>query len=557
MSRKDKKVTWLTRLGYGSGNLVGSGALAISNAWLVIFYTQYAGLSMPEATLIYSSALLVDTFLNPFCGFITDAFNNTWLGRTFGRRRFFILLAIPVLGLLNPMMWVVVPNGFVYYFLVYILYNAMYTMVMIPYDALPAEMTEDYDERTYLAGLRASIGKVAGFLTAALPGVFFLVFGNDNPQAFFIMGCAFGVLMAAAMLFVYLTTWERPVDESTMERVESPIEGVKKMFVDLGSTLRIKTFRHLLGMYLFGFGAEWLFTSTFSYFVLYCLMLPKANASAWSSMSSILQLVSTLAVMGVVAKKGFRKPYMVAEGVVIVATLAYVLAVVGGVDASTTAGFIAITSIVVVFGLGTGAVYYIPWQAYLFVADVDEVVTGRRREGNFSAAMHFCGKLINSAVVAILGMVLSVAGYVSGTSGDVTQPATVSTAILGVLIVGVCGLSLLGMVSAKLMKLDRDTDKIVQREAKRVLQEGGRMEDVDPEVKRVCEQLSGVQYELCFGHNTVGYHTPEELKRIREEMPARMAMSFGAAKGEPGQFLDEQFQGDAMDQLEPSTKKAV
>ena len=256
MESQTRKVSLLTRLGYGSGNLVGSGALAISAAWLVIFYTQYAGLSMGEATFIYSFALLADMIMNPIAGFITDAFNNTALGRRFGRRRFFILLAIPVLGILNPLMWIVVPNGFLYYFAIYLVYNLMYTMVMIPYDALPAEMTEDFKECTYLSGLRSIFGKVANFLTAAVPGIFFGVFGNDNPQAFFVMGCAFGVLMAGAMLFVYLTTWERPVDETTMERVESPIEAVKKLFVDIISTLRIKTFRNLLGMYLFGFGAE-------------------------------------------------------------------------------------------------------------------------------------------------------------------------------------------------------------------------------------------------------------------------------------------------------------
>ncbi len=529
MEQKERKITLLNRLGYGSGNLVGSGALAISAAWLVIFYTQYAGLSMGEATFIYSFALLADMFMNPIAGFITDAFNNTKLGRKFGRRRFFILLAVPVLGILNPLMWIVVPNGFAYYFVIYLIYNLMYTMVMIPYDALPAEMTTDFEERTYLSGLRSIFGKIANFLTAAVPGIFFGVFGNSNPQAFFVMGCAFGVLMGGAMLIVYLTTWERPVDETTMEKVESPVEAIKKLFTDIFSTIRIKTFRNLLGMYLFGFGAEWLFNSTFAYFVMYVLGLEKANASAWQSMSSILQLISTLVVMGIVAKKGFRKPYMIAEGVVISAVIAYVLCGVFHVDAASAAGAAGITAIVVVFGLGTGAVYYIPWQTYLFVADVDEVVTGRRREGTFSAAMHLCGKLMNSAVVAILGMWLQFNGYVSGTSGDITQPASVTTAILQIMVVGICGLTFLGLLSAKFMKLDRDTDLIVQQECKRIA-DGGRMEDVDPEVKRICEELSGVQYEICFGHNTIGYHTPEELETIKAELPEREKLCFGATK---------------------------
>lgn len=36
-------------------------------------------------------------------------------------------------------------------------------------------------------------------------------------------------------------------------------------------------------------------------------------------------------------------------------------------------------TITVIFGIGTGGVYYIPWTVYTFLADVDEAFTGRRR----------------------------------------------------------------------------------------------------------------------------------------------------------------------------------
>ena len=37
------------------------------------------------------------------------------------------------------------------------------------------------------------------------------------------------------------------------------------------------------------------------------------------------------------------------------------------------------------------------------------------------------------------------------------------------------------------------------------------MEDVDPEVKKVLEQLTGVPYENCFGNNNIGYK-PKKTK---------------------------------------------
>lgn len=39
------------QLAYGGGNLLGSGALAISGAWLLYFYTTFCGLTLIEPHL--------------------------------------------------------------------------------------------------------------------------------------------------------------------------------------------------------------------------------------------------------------------------------------------------------------------------------------------------------------------------------------------------------------------------------------------------------------------------------------------------------------------------
>ena len=47
--------------------------------------------------------------------------------------------------------------------------DRVYTMIMIPYNTLPVEMTKDFNQRTYLTGSKAMFGKVANFLAAAIP----------------------------------------------------------------------------------------------------------------------------------------------------------------------------------------------------------------------------------------------------------------------------------------------------------------------------------------------------------------------------------------------------
>ncbi|MFA2170290.1 MFS transporter, partial [Escherichia coli] len=119
-------------------------------------------------------ATYLDVILNPLMGFITDNFYQTKLGRRFGRRRFFILIAIPCM-IIYPLLWV---NGmsFWYYLSTYIIFEVVYTMIMIPYNTLPVEMTKDFNQRTYLTGSKAMFGKVANFLAAAIPGIYFYFF---------------------------------------------------------------------------------------------------------------------------------------------------------------------------------------------------------------------------------------------------------------------------------------------------------------------------------------------------------------------------------------------
>lgn len=160
-----------------------------------------------------------------------------------------------------------------------------------------------------------------------------------------------------------------------------------------------------------------------------------------------------------------------------------------------------IFAISIVYGLGTGAVYYIPWANYAYMADVDEAITNRRREGIYSGAMTMMGKIMRATIMLVLGWVLSATGFVKGRP---TQPLSAQWGIVLILIIGVCGLELLGIWSSHHMHVDRDTLKILNAETKR-RHNGGKPEDVDPKTKAVVEDLTGFDYEHCYGNNNVGF----------------------------------------------------
>jgi oligogalacturonide transporter len=84
----ERRVGYGVALGYGITDLFG-GALLPLSAPGCSFYTTYCGLSVIEAGSIFAIARVIDALLSPIMGYITDNFGDTWLGRKFGRRRFF------------------------------------------------------------------------------------------------------------------------------------------------------------------------------------------------------------------------------------------------------------------------------------------------------------------------------------------------------------------------------------------------------------------------------------------------------------------------------------
>ena len=98
MSTKEKNITIPVGLGYGLIDLMGGGAFTIIGAFLLFFYTTFAGLSPIEGASIIAIARLVDAVASLFIGSISDNFYKTKLGKIFGRRRFFLLIGAPLMA---------------------------------------------------------------------------------------------------------------------------------------------------------------------------------------------------------------------------------------------------------------------------------------------------------------------------------------------------------------------------------------------------------------------------------------------------------------------------
>src|SRR5262245_6758991 len=227
-----------TYLAYGSNDFLGAGAMAVISGWVLFFYTTFCGLTPVEAAAIFATARVIDAVASPLIGFISDHWYRARAGRRFGRRRFFVLLAIPLLPSF-ALMWV---DGqtFWYYLITYVFFEVVYAMEIIPYETLAAEMSPDYKVRARFAGARILCGQISAILAAFIPGRIINHFGRESAETFFYLGCIFAVIFMFVALMVFLFSWERPRHEieSIVRRDEptSPLQGLSRLYRELFAT---------------------------------------------------------------------------------------------------------------------------------------------------------------------------------------------------------------------------------------------------------------------------------------------------------------------------------
>jgi oligogalacturonide transporter len=174
--------------------------------------------------------------------------------------------------------------------------------------------------------------------------------------------------------------------------------------------------------------------------------------------------------------------------------------------AAGTLGFIALYRIapsaafwmyvpVVIAGLGRGGLNYIPWNVSNYMADDDEIVTGRRREGAFAGVMTFIRKTMQAAAVMCVGLILQAGGFVS--DNKTTQSPEAVTTIVLVLAVGTLTLLAIGFVISLRFHLDRDTHAVLMAEIERFKTQP----DTRPshENRKIVEDLTGWPYERLWG----------------------------------------------------------
>lgn len=394
-----EKLAMKTKVLYGIADLGISLLTASIQFFLLFYYTDIAGINPGLAgTALLVGKLTWDAINDPVFGYLSDRTRSRW-----GRRKPYMLLGAIPFGLSIWLLFSLPPGlvgvkAFLAVLGSFLLADTTQTLVSVPYYALSAELTYDYDERTSLISIRM-IFTVLGYIlgaaaTTAVAGMF-MNMGWTKNAAYSGMGAVFGVV---AIITLLITTY------GVKETPRPDLLPAKMLLKEqISQVLKNRPFVQYMIMSTIISISFTLLTALLPYFITYQLNMAEQTSFI------MLVLLGTIAIFLIpwrmVSKKMNKGP-------------AYALGLFIASIAIVTAFFLPqgptpwIYAIAFVAGLGFSAQYVFPWSMIPDVIEVDASKSGERHEGIYFGVNAFLGKITGAIGIAVAGWALDLYGYV-------------------------------------------------------------------------------------------------------------------------------------------------
>lgn len=454
-------------LGFGVLDLMGGGWNTIISGLMLYFFTTYGGVTATQSGSIMFIARIVDAVVSLFIGPLTDNLFRYRVGKKYGRRHFFLMIGVPLLLLLIFPLLFIAGRGYWWYLFVYLAVEIVIAMILIPWETLPTEMTDDYTQRTKLSSTRMFLSATATFLVFFIPAQ---IKSTNNPNAYFITGLIFAILFAVAVSISYFTTWERKLTPEFLAELEarpkvSMTREVMQSVKSFGQAFRNSSFNKHLAVYLLSFTGKDFFASALTFYAVYAVH-ESESVGLYLQALSIVGLPVTIWAGFLMVKRGPKFLWGVSFSTIIIAVLAL------------------------------GLVYLI------------------QPVGIYAAVMTFGRKSTGAVATLLLGWIMDLGGFLEpGTANrpkldpsctdacPLVQTSAATHTIAAATVFGPLILIGIALIISRFIYLNAETHEVLRAEIDR-LEAGGSKEDVTPEARKVCEKLTGHRYEELW---------PEEL----------------------------------------------
>lgn len=398
---------------YSLGNLSYGVVLQIISSFLTFFATSVLGISGTLTGTMLFISVIWDAVTDPLMGYISD---NT-KSKLFGKRHGYMIFGIILLAISNAVLWGTQQTfsmevKVVVLFVSLMLCETFTTVFATPYAALGAELSDDYDERTKIQSVKSAFF-LLGLAMPTVLGV--LIFfratpeyplGQLNPGAYLPLGLFTSFFALVCAVPSITSTWHKRNYNENENRGKFSFIA---MFKDMASPLKNRESRNVILGYLWQNVTTAIVMTLSMHIFTYTFRLASTSISLISAVLLAAAVISQPLWVKRTMSKGKRRAILESIAIAMAGGLMFVVLV--AIRGQIEGNGVVFIPFALIVGYAMGGMVCIPQAMIVDTIDMDEYITGKRKEGSVYGCMTLFYKVSQAVTIFALGVYLDVIGF--------------------------------------------------------------------------------------------------------------------------------------------------
>lgn len=425
-SASNQKVPMGQKIAFGAGMLANQMFPAALGIFMVVL-VQDLGFPAWMWGILFFLPRIFDAFFDPIMGFITDNTRSKW-----GRRRHYVFAGAILMGISFLVMWQLYrDNSLTFNFLYFLFWSFIFyfglSIFSVPYVAMGYEMSDDFHERTNIMAIAQWIGQWAWVIA---PWFWVIMYdpkwypNADTATRTLAIWVGISCMLLAMMPAIFIKSRSTLGDQSlkplNMKAIGSSMTEILESFKE---AFKIKPFRKLcIATFLIFNSFNTVASFTFFIIVYYLFNGDTKAAGIWPTLfGSAGALGTTFIVIPIVARMskmmGKKNAFLASQSISIIGYILFWFLFIPGKP------YMFLFALPL-FSFGIGSLFTLMMSMTADVCDLDELSSGKRREGIFGAIYWWMVKFGFAIAGLLTGVIMAAVGFDSGaavqTEGAIT-----------------------------------------------------------------------------------------------------------------------------------------
>ena len=404
------------KIAFGLGMLANQMFPAALGIFMVVLVEN---LGMPSWMwgVLFFVPRIVDAFFDPIMGFISDNTKSVW-----GRRRQYVFVGSIIMGIAFIIMWQLyredsVMYNFTFFLTFSLIFHIGLSIFSVPYVAMGYEMSDDFHDRTSIMAISQWIGQFAWVIA---PWFWVIMYdptwfpNADTATRTLAIWVGIIFMLLAMVPAIFIKSKSTKFDDSLQPLTYKTIGGsFKAILISFKEAFANKPFRKLCIATFFIFNAfNTVAGFTFFIVVYYLFNGDTAAAGIWPTLFGCVgALATTFIVIPVVAwiakKLEKKRAFLICQGI---SVLGYILLWFLFIPGKPYLFLFALPF----FSFGIGSLFTLMMSMTADVCDMDELESGKRREGVFGAIYWWMVKFGFAIAGLLTGVIMSAVAFKAG-----------------------------------------------------------------------------------------------------------------------------------------------